>query len=347
MTTVLRFLSQLLCVTCWKRSDLSDLAALPCDIDRRDGNTLTEAEFWRHYALARRPLIITGLSDRWPAADLWQPEHLVSSALGGAHTTSKRPLRDVLQQYGHPAEDDSESPEYYWDSSFFDRNPEWLAHYNVERFFRDDLYDHTSAHAMQWRWLLMSGAQGGTRWHRDPYNISAWNAVVVGRKLWAYYEHTHTRVPGLCDGLEAEETCGWANLRWFRERMPQLPAEGEARPQLCVQDPGEIMFIPGGHWHAVMNLDDPTVAVTQNFCSRADLRRVLDGMKHYSPTFATLRAQTLELIRQNQPGRPELFSAADLDWAAEAQAENEAQAEIEAERAAPAEAARAGSPDEL
>ena len=303
----------------WEQAaDLSQFADIDCDIDRR-GRSLSLEEFNSEYAAKRRPVIITHLAGRWPAARLWQPTSITAPGpLGDATVLSSRTtLRShFTAMMEHRAVDAAH--DNMWDPTFFDNNEDWIDHYSVERFFRDDMYDHSQEHAMEWRWMLLGPAQSGTHWHRDPYNISAWNAVVVGQKLWAFYPHDRVRVPGLCDGHEPDAMCGWTPYRWFRERLPTLePAE---RPQLCVQKAGEIMYISGGAWHQVLNLGEPTMAVTQNFVSRHNLRRVLDGMTRFAgDAFPVLRRQTVELIRQWEAKRPELFSDADLQWAAAAE----------------------------
>lgn len=62
------------------------------------------------------------------------------------------------------------------------------------------------------------------------------------------------------------------HLQWFLEVYPTLPPD--ERPIEFIQHPGETVFIPGGWWHCVLNLD-VSVAVTQNFVSAANLERVV------------------------------------------------------------------------
>jgi hypothetical protein len=51
-------------------------------------------------------------------------------------------------------------------------------------------------------------------------------------------------------------------FRWYIETYPFLTQE--ERPIELIQEPGEIIFVPAGWWHTVLNVTD-TVAVTQVF----------------------------------------------------------------------------------
>ncbi len=51
-----------------------------------------------------------------------------------------------------------------------------------------------------------------------------------------------------------------------------LQAPGQ--PIECITRPGDVIFVPRGWWHTVMNLED-CIAITQNYVSRRNLAAVL------------------------------------------------------------------------
>lgn len=70
------------------------------------------------------------------------------------------------------------------------------------------------------------------------------------------------------------------------------------------QYPGETVYVPGGWWHAVMNIDH-TIAVTQNYCSTSNFCRVWPATRDGRKGMAR---KWLGRLRET---RPDLAAAAD------------------------------------
>jgi JmjC domain, hydroxylase len=91
-------------------------------------------------------------------------------------------------------------------------------------------------------------------------------------------------------GLERESVSWFARI-WPRTQRPCWPSH---RPLNAVQRAGDVIFVPAGWWHAVLNLD-VSVAVTHNFCSSANFDRV---WRHTLRGRPKLSVKWLEALRQ-------------------------------------------------
>lgn len=138
------------------------------------------------------------------------------------------------------------------------------------------------------RWLIIGGPRSGSSWHVDPNATSAWNAVCSGRKKWILCP-PHAPPPGITASDDGGEvTCPISLYEWYRVFYTSLrthsrscapSATGAAStPMEAVVGPGELLFVPRGWWHSVLNLST-TVAVTQNYAPRSTAKEVLDFLR--------------------------------------------------------------------
>eukprot|EP01048_Picozoa_sp_COSAG05_P004107 COSAG05_NODE_210_length_14015_cov_3.851785_1_plen_614_part_00 len=67
--------------------------ALPCEIERRDGRTLSPDEFQREYVAKRQPVMLTGLAADWTIQRWLQPQEQLGQA--GSATETQRPSTPV------------------------------------------------------------------------------------------------------------------------------------------------------------------------------------------------------------------------------------------------------------
>ena len=88
-------------------------------------------------------------------------------------------------------------------------------------------------------------------------------------------------------------------INYFDYIFPRLKQTEGHRLEIIegIQYPGETIFVPGGWWHAVLNLDH-TIAVTENFCNWGNFDRVWletrAGRKKLS-------CKWLRLLKQHEP----------------------------------------------
>ena len=173
--------------------------------------------------------------------------------------------------------------------------------------------------------FLFGSARTGSYPHVDPRSTSAWNWLLHGKKRWCLFPPT---IDPKDIGVETgEDECGgredanneregggghddnearWRQLSgngaayWWATQYSRL--SGEIGRQLgmleCVQEAGELIFVPQGWWHAVLNVSPWTVALTHNLVMPAALPSAFSRESARDPAFAR---RWLACIRRFSP----------------------------------------------
>ena len=171
-------------------------------------------------------------------------------------------------------------------------------------YFREDLFALSGdKRRPPYKWVVFGPARSGSSLHIDPLATSAWNALLLGTKRWVLLPPgvpkpaCKPRIPGVTDG---------ESVTWFTHILPRCyaPEWPYARPIECIQRRGEIMYVPNGWWHAVLNVSN-TLAVTQNFVSTSNFE---PAWRHTLVARPKLAVRWLAALRTS---RPDLAAKAD------------------------------------
>ncbi|KAI8818137.1 uncharacterized protein EV422DRAFT_190700 [Fimicolochytrium jonesii] len=244
------------------------------NIERR--SNLSYREFVVEYAKPNKPVILTDVVSQWPAYEKWSEDYLLEHYGNKMFTAEavRIPFRDYLSYSQNCTQD--EAPLYLFDKRFAE-GTSLSEDYTVPEYFKEDFFGVLGEQRPDYRWLIIGPARSGSTFHVDPNSTSAWNAVISGAKKWIMYP-PEVIPPGVFPSPDGSEVTAPLSLpEWFlsfyeqTKSGPSAPIEGVCRA-------GEILFVPRGWWHAVMNLE-PSIALTQNFVSSENLREVLQFLR--------------------------------------------------------------------
>jgi len=291
-------------------------------IERVSVKDITREEFVERFEKTRTPCVITDAMDGWACYDessprYWSVDNLtrrfrdVKFKIGSDDDgyAVRLKMKHIQRYLNDPVHTRDDSPMYAFDGNVFDREAtkELLDDFSIPDWFKEDLFQYVGhKRRPPYRWIVFGPPRSGSSVHIDPLATSAWNALISGRKRWALYP------PGTMDkptikprgiGLDGESIT-WFNVMYPRTVTEEWKSKGLPPPIDVIQHPGEIMFVPDGWWHAVLNLDH-TMAVTQNFSTTARFDAV------WRITHRARPKMSLKWLAKLRVVRPDLAAVAD------------------------------------
>ncbi|XP_019624169.1 PREDICTED: uncharacterized protein LOC109469860 [Branchiostoma belcheri] len=239
----------------WRSSDATQLKAMEkskCHFDVRYAANLTKAEFAETYQ-NKEPLLLkfSGGAQDWTDTTTWTRSGLMgkygdhmaeygyeeSINYNGGRGMETIALKDYVQVHIDVTNASGSDTPYMVDSG--------LLKY---RELQDKIYVPEYLQYFQRpAGLLIIGRSGlGLGWHEHG---DGWNGVVFGEKHW--YVYNRSVVP---PGLHRYEPADWE--KYVYKKLPS-----HRRPLECTQEAGDIVYIPQGFYHSVVNVGE-TIAVS-------------------------------------------------------------------------------------
>ncbi|TDZ25911.1 F-box protein [Colletotrichum orbiculare MAFF 240422] len=249
--------------------DLSQFSSrIPRSNEIRRKETLTYEEFAQEWTEV--PFILNNYIQSWPVCRDWNLDSILAQ-YSNVEFRAEAVDWPFSTYYDYMRRNSDESPLYLFDKKFAEKmgikvgREEGAAYWKPDGF-GPDLFELLGKERPAHRWLIVGPARSGSTFHKDPNGTSAWNAVIQGTKYWIMFPPT-AQVPGVYVSEDSSEVTSPLSIA---EWLLEFHAEARELPE-CVEGicrEGEILHVPSGWWHLVVNLEGG-IALTQNFVPRS------------------------------------------------------------------------------
>lgn len=241
----------------------------PAPIERRHRPSVEE--FRRDFEEPGRPVILTGVTEDWPATRLWGPEYfrdrfgerrVAVSPRGG-----RRTLEMTMAEFLDHMVSSPERPLYLKNWEVATQCPELLEDFTILEYFADDwIQALPTSLRPNLLWIYMGPAGAGSPLHVDIGYSAAWNVQVTGRKRWIFFPP------------DQEQYLYGGNLDAFNADPVRHRLLKHTTPFEAVVEPGELIYTPSRWWHQTLSLEGG-ISITGNYANVTNYRDVLEYLE--------------------------------------------------------------------
>jgi len=235
-------------------------------------------EFVTRFERPNIPALIRGCANKWKCFGKWNPQFFEKEySKTHFHVGGYSMRMDRYIRYMRECCDDQTL--YLFDKKFHEAAPILGKEYVVPKYFssKRDLFSLLDNRRPDYKWLIMGPKRSGSTFHKDPNGTSAWNACIHGLKKWILIP-PNTLPCGVHASVDGVDVTSPVSLvEWFINFYHQLDDLGVNVIE-CIQHPGDIIFVPCGWWHCVLNVKE-SIAITQNYVSTSNLSKSLNALR--------------------------------------------------------------------
>jgi histone arginine demethylase JMJD6 len=255
--------------------------------------------FVREYLKKRRPVIIQGAMDDWPARSLWSQaffrERYGADKVMVRNFSSRAEesyfetqLGPYIDSFDSANRSNTSRPPYLSDWPCTKFHPELQAHFSIPPYFNNwlDRLPKRARHNLNYLLVLIGPPGAVYDLHVDSMSTHAWIAHFEGKKRFVLYppEQAENLYRGAVDPDRPD-----------LESYPQFRAASGRREAYL--EPGEIIFVPADWWHQVTSVGK-TLSIVCNFVNANNLRDLLGS---FWPDFGDYAAYFLRMVGVRKP----------------------------------------------
>jgi len=194
----------------------------------------------------------------------------------GVDPTTNRTLYLTISEYAEYMNTQiDDNPLYIVDDSMSSRI-RTDSGFTTPSFFPDNLYTKLPLEMTPaFHWFFLGAKRSGTMLHQEPDGTSGWLTLLHGKKLWIFI---HPSVQ--------KSSSTTSVISWLLHEFPLLKLSTNL--VFCyLQLPGELVYIPAGWHHAVLNIED-SIAIGENSVDFHSWKNVKETLQNIEPDLVKL-----------------------------------------------------------